>query len=62
MFAGGGSAVLQASGILIRARKVRFHASKPTKRALRERALRRAKFLKERERLIKLGKLKETER
>jgi len=53
---------VQASGILIRARKVRFHASKPTKRALRERALRRAKFLKERERLIKLGKLKETER
>ena len=52
---------VQQSGILIRARKARFYASKPTKRALRERALRRRALLKERERLLKLGKLKETD-
>lgn len=53
---------VQQSGILLRARKIRFYESKPTKRAIRLRALKRAELLKERERLIKLGKLKESER
>lgn len=49
---------VQQSGILLRARRTRFFQSRPTKRAVRERALRRAVLLKERERLMKLGKLK----
>lgn len=53
---------VQQSGILLRARKSRFYAPKATKRALRERALRRLALRKERERLIKLGRLKETDR
>jgi ribosomal protein S21 len=48
---------VQQSGILLRARKERFYGSKPTKRAVRERALRRIKVTKEKERLEKLGKL-----
>ena len=53
---------VQASGVLVRARKVRFYEPKLTKRALRERALRRLAASKERARLIKLGKIRETER
>ncbi len=53
---------VQASGILLRARKSRFFESKLTKRAIRERALRRLKAGKERARLIKLGKIRENER
>lgn len=53
---------VQQSGILLRARKIRFYASKPTKRSTRARALKRAELTKERERLIKLGKLKPNER
>lgn len=53
---------VQQSGILLRARKIRFYKSKPTKRDRRARALRRIDLLKERERLIKLGKLKPTDR
>lgn len=53
---------VQQSGVLVRARKVRFYGSKPTKRALRERALRRMAKRKERERLLKLGKLQLPER
>lgn len=53
---------VQASGILLRARKARFYQSKPTKRALRERALGRITAAHERERLAKLGKLRESER
>ena len=53
---------VQQSGILLRARKMRFYESKPTKRSRREKALRRKELLKERERLIKLGKLKPLER
>lgn len=48
---------VQQSGILIGARKGRFYAHKPTKRAVRERALRRIQVNKERTRLEKLGKL-----
>lgn len=53
---------VQQSGILLRARKNRFYASKPTRRSQRERALRRVANAKERERLAKLGKLKPVER
>lgn len=53
---------VQASGILMRARKSRFYESKPTKRALRERALRRISVARERERLAKLGQLREEKR
>ena len=53
---------VQQSGILIRARKGRFYESKPTKRAVRERALRKIKVLKERTKLEKLGKLPADER
>lgn len=48
---------VQQSGILIRARKERFYQSKPTKRATREKALRRIRVKKEWEKLEKLGKL-----
>lgn len=53
---------VQQSGILIRARKNRFYQPKASKRGLRARALRRLALSKERERLIKLGRLKETDR
>lgn len=53
---------VQQSGILIRARKIKFYREKPTKRAMRERALRRLALAKERERLEKLGRLEEEER
>lgn len=53
---------VQQSGILLHARKARFFASKPTKRAIRERALKRERVSKERERLAKLGKLKTKKR
>lgn len=53
---------VQQSGILIRARKNRFYAPKPSKRSRRLRALKRIDLLKERERLTKLGKLKPFER
>lgn len=53
---------VQQSGILIRARKMKSHVDKPTKRAVRERALRRVRLTKERARLEKLGKLPEDER
>ena len=53
---------VQQSGILLRARKIRFYESKPTKRSQRERALKRNSLQKERARLVKLGKLKPRER
>ena len=53
---------IQQSGILIRARKERFYHGKPTKRVVRERALRKIKVTKERTRLEKLGKLKPKEK
>jgi len=48
---------MQMSGALISARKLRSYKEKPTKRAVRDRALRRIKVSKERARLEKLGKL-----
>lgn len=53
---------VQQSGILITARKRKFHGSKPTKRAMRESALRRSALAKERARLEKLGKAPEDKR
>ncbi len=53
---------VQSAGILIRARQGRFYKSKPTKRARKERALRRLERMRERERLAKLGKLREEAR
>lgn len=53
---------VQQSGLLLHARKGRFYKTKPTKRQQREKALRRIELGKERERLIKLGKLKPFER
>lgn len=50
---------VQQSGVLLQARKTRFYSSKLTKRKVREKALRKIKATKERERLEKLGKLKE---
>ncbi|MBI3304919.1 hypothetical protein HYZ80_01160 [Candidatus Parcubacteria bacterium] len=50
---------VQQSGILIRARKVRFYASERTKRERRLSALHRERIKAERERLRKLGLLTE---
>lgn len=47
---------VQQSGILIHARRTKFYASKPSRRNVRERAMRRIEILKERKRLEKLGK------
>jgi len=48
---------VQRSGVLLRARKERFYKAKPTKKVVKERALRRITVNKEHERLAKLGKL-----
>ena len=53
---------IQQSGVLIHARKQRFHRPKATKRSMRESALRRVRTVKERTRLEKLGKLPKDER
>ena len=48
---------IQQSGVLLSARKLRVYKPKLTKRAVRQRALRRVQMAKERARLEKLGKL-----
>lgn len=48
---------VQQSGVLIKARKLRFKADPQTKREKQLAATRRAINFKERERLFKLGKL-----
>ncbi|MFH1354051.1 MAG: 30S ribosomal protein S21 [bacterium] len=50
---------VQQSGVLLQARKVRFYERKKAKRKLREDAMRKVRFMEERERLIKLGELDE---
>jgi len=50
---------VQQSGVLVRARRVRFKADAKTRREKQLAAIRRQKNLKERERLFKLGKLEE---
>lgn len=47
---------VQQSGILVQARKLKFHKGKATKRQSRESALRRITLARERTRLEKLGK------
>jgi len=50
---------VQQSGVLIQARKIRFHSRKKNRRKRREEAKRRNELMKERERLIKLGEIDE---
>lgn len=47
---------VQQSGIIVQAKKLKFHKHPATKRAARESALRRITIAKERVRLEKLGK------
>ena len=53
------SRMIQQSGVLLQARKSNFYNRPPNKRARKASALRRLKARKERERLIKLGKIAE---
>jgi len=48
---------IQRSGILLKARQNRFHSRPKSKKAIRERALRREELRKEYRRLNKLGQL-----
>lgn len=50
---------VKLSGILLRARKTRFHARKQSKQMHKRSALRREELKREYERLQKLGKIKE---
>ena len=53
---------VQMSGVLLNARKKRFYKGQPTKRVVRDSALRRIGIKKERAKLEKLGKLREEEK
>ena len=53
---------VQQSGVLLNARKKRFYKGKPTKKVVRDSALRRIGIKKERAKLEKLGKLREEEK
>jgi len=53
---------VQQSGVLLQARKVRFHERRKGRRKMREDAIRRTSIQAERERLIKLGELDEFDR
>lgn len=53
---------VQQSRVLINARESRFYVPPKSKREIRESALHRAKLLKEREKLIKLGKIKKEDK
>jgi ribosomal protein S21 len=53
------SRVVQQSGVLLQAKKVRFHTRKKGRRKMREDAIRRVQLQSERERLIKLGEIDE---
>lgn len=50
---------VQQSGVLLQARKIRFHARKKSRKKVREEAQRKAELTAERERLIKLGEIDE---
>jgi len=50
---------VQQSGVLLQARKIRFHMRKKGRRKMREDAIRKAGLQAERERLIKLGEIDE---
>ncbi|OGZ97392.1 MAG: hypothetical protein A3G49_01305 [Candidatus Sungbacteria bacterium RIFCSPLOWO2_12_FULL_41_11] len=51
--------IIQQSGVLLQARKMKSYKRPLNKRARKVGALRRLKARKERERLVKLGKMKE---
>ncbi len=53
---------VQQSGVLLRARRTRFYEAPKSKRQKRIDALRRSIMQKEREKLIKLGKIEERRR
>ena len=53
---------LQQSGNALEARKLRFHAAKPSKNKMKESALRGAKIREKREYLMRIGQLVETKR
>ncbi len=53
------SRVVQQSGVLLQAKKVRYHEKKKSKMKVREEAQRRTELNDERERLIKLGEIDE---
>ncbi|MDP3997882.1 MAG: 30S ribosomal protein S21 [Candidatus Andersenbacteria bacterium] len=50
---------VQQSGVLLQARKIRFHTRKKNRRRMREEAQRRTELQAEREHLIKIGELDE---
>lgn len=50
---------VQASGVLLQAKKIRFYQRKKSKLKVREEAKRRAELTAERDRLIKLGLIEE---
>lgn len=52
---------IQQSGVLVRARRARFHTKQKTKRERRISALRRKKISIEKEKLRKMGLLEEEE-
>ena len=51
---------IQQSGILLRSRRLRFYARRPSRTQRREAAMRRMEKRKEYERLLKLGKIDES--
>lgn len=53
---------VQQSRVLINARESRFYVQSKSKRVMREGALHRKKILGEREKLIKLGKIKKDDK
>lgn len=53
---------VQQSRVLISARKARFYNPPKSKRQVRQSALHRSQLLKERDRLIKLGKIKKEDK
>lgn len=53
---------VQQSRVLINARESRFYVPSKSKRLMRESALHRKKILAEREKLVKLGKIKKDDK
>ncbi len=51
--------IVQQSGVLIQAKKVRYYEPKKSRNRIREEAQRRSELQSERDRLIKLGEIDE---
>ncbi len=51
--------IVQQSGVLLQAKKVRYHEPKKSRNKVREEAQRRSELQSERDRLIKLGEIDE---